>query len=384
MRGASRALECGGEQPPLFVLSSPEPRDGNDRVDRTHSVLARPKSGGCSPPHSKAASPHQDNANLEGGLSHLSGIIRAGPMKQRNDNFRGGLVMLVAVGSLSAMDACLKALSAVYPPLQVSALRALASLPLICIWIAFSGGFGALLHVRFSLHLVRGVLGVFMLSAFVYGVRNLPLSTAYTIFFVAPLLITTLAAIVLRERVEWQRWVAIVIGLSGVLFVLRPEGTGVVSRPALAVLLAAIAYAVSAISVRVLGRTDSTQSMVFWLMAFIAGGATLLAIPEWIPVRHEHWPVLAGLALAGFVGQWALTEAFRIGESSFIAPFEYTALAWGVTLDWLFWRTVPTRHTFAVAALIIACGIYLVRRERSRGSDADAHPHAIGADAAVD
>ena len=90
-----------------------------------------------------------------------------------------------------------------------------------------------------------------------------------------------------------------------------------------------------------------------------------------------------GLALSGFVGQWALTEAFRTGESSFIAPFEYTALAWGVAFDWFFWRTAPAGRTFAGASAIIACGIYLIRRARPT-DDSHIPAGAIGGDGATE
>lgn len=272
--------------------------------------------------------------------------------------------MLIAVASFSLMDAGLKALSGTYPPLQVASIRGLASLPIIMIWIAASGGFGQLVRVRFPLHLLRAVLGITMLSTFVYGVRRLPLSEAYSIFFVAPLLITAFAALILRERVEWPRWVAILIGLTGVLIVLRPTGAGVVTLAGLSVLVCATGYALSAITVRVLGRTDTTQSMVFWLMLMTGTGAGLLALPRWKAVQQEHWLVIGVIAITGSLGQWAITEAFRRGEASFVAPFEYTALAWGVALDWIFWRAIPGRATFIGAAIVIASGLYLIRRER--------------------
>lgn len=288
----------------------------------------------------------------------------AGRHTHRSENIRASVIMLTSVAAFSLMDAGIKVLAAHYAALQVAALRALASLPLIVIWIGFTGGFRQLARIRVSLHLLRGVLGIFMLAGFAYGVRHLPLSDSYSIFFVAPLLITAFAVPFLGERVEWQRWVAIGAGLLGVLVVLRPTGAGFVTLPGLAVLGCAVGYALSAIAVRILGRTDSTQSMVFWLMVMVGGGASLLALPQWKAIAPEHWPVLAGIGIAGTIGQWAITEAFRSGEASFIAPFEYTALAWGVGLDWLFWRTVPGGATFAGAALVIAAGIYLIRRER--------------------
>ena len=282
-----------------------------------------------------------------------------------NQNVKGGAIMLLGVASFSAMDAGMKVLSAGYPPMQVASLRCLASLPLIVIWIGLRGGFGQIFRVRFGLHALRAAMGIVMLASFVYGLRRLPLSEAYAIFFIAPLLITAFAAWFLGERIEWQRWVAVVVGLAGVLIVLRPTGAGVATLAGLAIVICAIGYALSAILVRITGRTDSTESMVFWVMVLMGTGATLFALPQWRAVQPQHWTAIAAIGVSGCLGQWALTEAFKLGEASFIAPFEYSALAWGLALDWIFWRTLPQAHALAGAAVIVASGIYLIRRERS-------------------
>jgi drug/metabolite transporter (DMT)-like permease len=272
--------------------------------------------------------------------------------------------MVIAVAVLALMDGCLKTLSPHYPALQIAALRGLSALPIAIVWVMASGGLGQVLRVRFRLHLLRGSLGITMLSLFTFGIRSLPLANAYTIFFIAPLLITALAAPLLHERVGARRWVAIGIGFAGVLIVLRPTGAGMLSTPGLAVLGAAVIYAISAILTRVLGRTDTTQSMVFWLVTIMSVGAGALAIPEWRPVQAPHWLIVAGIAVTGSVGQWAITEAFKNAEASLIAPLEYTALAWGAGLDWIFWHTVPVERTLVGATVIIASGIYVIRRER--------------------
>lgn len=282
----------------------------------------------------------------------------------RRENLKAAVVMMVGVASFSLMDAGLKILSPHYEPMQVAAIRGLSSLPIVMVWVALSGGFGQLLRVRFPLHIARGLLGIGMLAAFAYGLRHLPLAEAYSIFFVAPLLITAFAVPLLGERVGWRRWITIVVGLCGVLIVLRPTGSGVMTLAGLGVLFAAVGYALSAIAVRILGRTDTTESMVFWLMAIMGGGAALLAMPQWRPIEGGHWLVIAGIALTGSLGQWAITEAFRRGEPSFIAPFEYTALAWATGLDWIVWKKLPGGMTFAGAAVIVASGLYMIRRER--------------------
>jgi drug/metabolite transporter (DMT)-like permease len=279
-------------------------------------------------------------------------------------NLRGIAAMLLAVACFGVMDACLKILSPHYPPLQVVALRGWASMPLILAWVALRGGGARLLQVRFGLHLFRAVIGIGMLAAFTWALRDLPLAEAYTVFFVAPLMITALSVPLLGERVGLNRWWAIGVGFLGVLIVLRPTGAGVASLAGVAVLLAAVAYAISAITVRVLSRTDTTMSMVFWLTSMLAVFGTLVALPEWRPVLREDWLVLALLGVSGTFGQYAITVAFARGQASVVAPFEYTALAWGLAVDGLIWSTRPQLAMLLGAAVIIASGLYLIRHER--------------------
>lgn len=282
----------------------------------------------------------------------------------RTSNLSGILIMLLAVGVFALMDAGLKLLTPHYPAAQIAALRGAASIPFVLVWVALSVGFGALLKVRWPLHGLRALLGVGMMIAFVYALKRMPLTTAYTIFFVAPLMIAALSVPILGERVGPRRWAAIVVGLIGVLVVLRPTGEGALSLAGLAVLGAAIGYSVSAITVRVLARSDSTQAMVFWLMTLMALGAGAIAWPTWVPLRVEHAWIIAGIGAAGALGQVAITEAFSRGEASVIAPFEYTALAWGLGLDVALWGVLPDRITWLGAAIIVASGLYLIRRER--------------------
>jgi len=166
-------------------------------------------------------------------------------------------------------------------------------------------------------------------------------------------------------------FLAIGVGLGGVLIVLRPDAARMASLGSIAVLVAAAAYSLSAITVRALGRTDSTQSMVFWMLSSMALGAGLIALPSWVPVRSEHWLLIAGIGAAGALGQYAITEAFSRGEASVIAPFEYTALGWGVALDLALWGVLPDRITWLGAGIIVASGLYLMRREAAvpGGSD---------------
>lgn len=281
----------------------------------------------------------------------------------RRQQLNGIAAMLLAVALFSVMDTGLKLLSAHYPSLQVAALRAMSSLPLVCAYVLWRGAVRSLFRVRWSLHLLRGALGIGMLALFAYGLRHLPLAEAYSIFFVAPLVITALSVPMLGERVGKGRWWAVAVGLFGVLVVLRPTGAGMFTLSGLAILVAAVCYAVSAITVRIVVRTDSVESQLFWLMAMVALGAGAMAAPQWVAVRMDDAWILLAVAITGFLGQLAITQAFRFGEASAIAPFEYTALAWGLLIDWSLWNTLPDAWMLVGAGIIVASGVYLVRHE---------------------
>lgn len=274
------------------------------------------------------------------------------------------LLMLAAVLLFALMDAGLKLLSSQYPPLQVAALRGLSSLPLVTLWVLATVPARSLLRVHWPLHLLRGALGIAMMAGFVYGLRTMPLTTAYAITFVAPLLVTAMAGPLLKERVGVGRWIAIVIGLVGVLVILRPTGEGMLTGGGLAILIAAICYALGAVTVRMLAQRDSTQAMVFWFVVLLSLGAWLLALPAWKPLQPAHGWIIAGVGISGSLAQVALTEAFRRGEASLIAPLEYTALVWGVLLDVALWSVLPDGVTWIGAGIIVASGLYLLRREK--------------------
>jgi drug/metabolite transporter (DMT)-like permease len=286
-------------------------------------------------------------------------------LKRPGGNLYSIYAMVLAVFMFAMMDTVMKLLSQRYPAIQVAALRSLTSLPLIIVYVGVKVGYGDIFRIRWPLHLLRAVLGIAMLSFFAFGIRKLSLAEAYSIFFIAPAIITALSVWFLKEKVNVARWIAIAVGLGGVLVVLRPTGAGFLTIGGLAVLGAASMYAISAITVGILARTDRSEYMVFWLMVMMSIGAGLLAAPGWVAMGMKDAPLLAGLALSGFIGQLAITEAFAKGDASSVAPFEYTALAWAVGLDWLLWRALPDGWTMAGAAIIVGSGMYLIRHEKN-------------------
>jgi drug/metabolite transporter (DMT)-like permease len=148
-----------------------------------------------------------------------------------------------------------------------------------------------------------------------------------------------------------------------VLVVLRPGLAGFATLPGLVLVLAALCYAVAAITVRKLAQRDSPEAMVFWFLTLLSVMAGVIAAFDWRPVQPEHFWVVAAIGLTGALGQIALTHAFRLGEASQIAPLEYASLLWVVMLDLAIWQVLPDSITWLGAAIIVASGLYLIRRE---------------------
>lgn len=273
--------------------------------------------------------------------------------------------MLAAVATFSMMDVALKRLVEVYPVMQVTFLRGAASLPFLIGAAGVFGRWSDLIPKRWTLHIVRGFLSIAVLWCFIYSLRLLSLGDAYTIFMSAPLLIVALSVPMLGELVGWRRWIAVMVGLIGVVVVLKPTGANVITLGGVAALAAAFGYALGAILVRILSRTDSSAAITVIPLAVLTLVCGIASITAWVPLQWQHWPWVVGVGVFGALGQYFFTEAFRHSPAGVIAPLEYTALIWGVLFDWLLWLTVPSARMLTGAAIIVASGLYVIYRERA-------------------
>ncbi|MDX1442508.1 MAG: DMT family transporter [Gammaproteobacteria bacterium] len=282
----------------------------------------------------------------------------------RSSHLPGIAMMCGATFTFALMDACMKQLAEHYPPLQVAFLRGIAALPFVFAWVGYrERRYRVLLEVRWAWHVARGALAVLLLGSFIYSLSRMPMSEAYSLFFVAPLLITALSAPLLGEHVSAAKWIAIIVGFGGVLIALQP-GADTDVLGAIGALVGATCYALNAISTRILGRTDSTAAMAFWFTAFLAIGAGLLALPGWKPLQLGDAWWIVGVGLTGAIAQLLLTSAFRIAPAALLAPFEYTALLWGTLLDIALWQVLPSGVVLAGAGVIVASGLFLLRAEK--------------------
>ena len=149
---------------------------------------------------------------------------------------------------------------------------------------------------------------------------------------------------------------------------LRPSASGLNTLGALAALVGATAYAFSALAVRVLTRTDTTVSVVFWTIGLMTLFTGAIAAPGWVAIEPAHWKWLLALGLLAAIGQYLITEAFRAAPPSIVTPFEYTALLWGIAIDRVVWQVSPSARICCGGGLVIASGLYLIWHERARAS----------------
>lgn len=285
-------------------------------------------------------------------------------MSARSANVRGIVAMLAAVGMFSVMDLSIKRLVESYPAIQVTFLRGIASLPLLLAATGLFGTWADLVPRRWSLHLARGLLALLMLWAFVYALRLLSLGDAYSIFMSAPLLITALSVPMLGEHVGWRRWLAVCSGLIGVLIILKPSGNNWISLGGLAALAASAGYAINALTIRILSRSDTADATIICPLVILAAGSGVIALSDWVPLRFEHATWIAILGISGALAQHLMTYAFRRATPAVLAPLEYTALAWAMLFDYVMWSTTPSLRMLAGATIIVASGLYVFQRER--------------------
>lgn len=242
-------------------------------------------------------------------------------------------------------------------------------LPPLLAWMALTGSFGAWRTRRPVAHLGRGAIGLSTMVLAFAALTFLPLAEAATIGFVAPLFSVILSAAILREPVGRHRWSAVAIGLVGVLIVMQPSGSNLPPVGLGLALAAAFGVAGVTITIRQIGRTESTPTTVLWFTAFSMIGTGIL-MPFFAQVHDlRTWAILIALGLFGGIGQLFLTSALRFAPVSVVVPFDYTQLLWAVLLGWLIWNTHPPSTTWIGAAVIVASGLYTIYREHKLGRE---------------
>lgn len=283
-------------------------------------------------------------------------------MAIKNSNLRGALMALLAFAIYSTHDVVVKFLGGLYSPVQIIFFSTLLAFPLVTLMLIQDRRDGNLRPKHPWWSLARTVCTVITgLSAF-YAFSVLPLAQTYAILFAAPLLITVLAIPVLGERVGIRRSLAVVVGLCGVLVVLRP-GQSSLQLGHLAALTAAVTSSIASVIVRKIGQDERSAVLILYPMLanFVVLG---LALPfVYHPMPIEHVGMLAIIASFSFVASLLVIAAYRAAQAVVVAPMQYSQIIWAAIYGAIFFSERPDLYTGIGAAIIIASGIYIVLRE---------------------
>ncbi len=218
--------------------------------------------------------------------------------------------------------------------------------------------------------LVRGCIGFAAFSSYFYAVTQMPLADASAISFAAPLILTALSVPVLKEPVGRHRWGAVIVGFLGVLFIVNPGGSAF-QPAAVFALAAAFFYSVSGILVRLLSGSEKSAVVVVYTLAcfLVFSGAAQPFV--WVRPEPIDVGIMAIVGLSGGVAQFLMTQSYRFAPVSVTAPFDYAHLVWATFYGYVFFADFPTPGVLIGAAIVIASGLYIVRREaaiRRRGT----------------
>jgi drug/metabolite transporter (DMT)-like permease len=277
-------------------------------------------------------------------------------------NLRGALFALLAFGIFATHDVFVKTLGASYSPVQILFFSVLLSFPLATLMLMRDSSPGTLVPVHPWWMALRTVATVLTALGAFFAFSVLPLAQTYAILFAAPLLITVLAIPMLGETVRLRRWMAVIVGLGGVLVVLRPGATGL-GAGHLAALTAAVGGAFNSVIVRKIGAEERPVVMMLYPMVanFVLLGMALYFVYEPMPI--EHLGLLALIAIFAFTAGRLVIAAYQAGEAAIIAPMQYSQIIWATIYGYQFFDETIDRPTLIGSALIIASGLYIVLRE---------------------
>jgi drug/metabolite transporter (DMT)-like permease len=257
--------------------------------------------------------------------------------------------------------ACVKALEGAIPLAQLVFFRSILALPVMLPLLIAAGGLAVMRTTRPFGHLFRTVFGLGgMLSAF-YGYATLPLATVTALGFTMPLFLALLAAPLLGERPGPARIAAALAGFVGVVLMVRPWGGEAVGLvPALIVLAGALAWALAMITIRRLGAAgESGVAIVLWFALGCAFLSFFAALPVWVWPDARQWGLLLGVGVISALAQLLMTEAYRKGEPTLVAPFEYSGIIWTTLLGLLVWSEAPDGWDSLGILILVGAGLAL-------------------------
>ena len=288
---------------------------------------------------------------------------RVAAAAERTRVLRGMTLLLTAVALFAFMDAISKYLTRFYPVMMIVWMRYVFHTLLIIVALVPRRRRGFFKTRRAGLQLLRGFLLVGASLFFVASLAHMPLAEASAISFLAPILVTILGVVVLGEKVEFARWLAVVGGFVGVLVVVRP-GSGVFSWGGLLPLGTAGCFASYQVLTRHLAGVDSPYTSLFYsgLVGTLVLSSSLLF--SWVaPQSAFHLVLFVLIGALGGTSHLILTKAYDQAPASKLAPFSYTQLVWASLAGYLFFGDFPDRWSLAGIVILVGSGVYIARHQ---------------------
>ena len=287
-------------------------------------------------------------------------------MIRLDENLRGATLMALSMLAFVLNDGLMKAVFDSMSIYQAIFLRGLITVPLIALLAWHKGALIVRIAPRNRLLVtLRVAAEVGATVGFLTALKHMPLANVTAILQALPLTVTMAAALFLGEKVGWRRWLAIAIGLAGVLIIIRPgmEGFSVYSIWAL---VAVGCVTIREIATRKLSADLPSLPVALATAIAIGGlGAVMLPAVEWAPLSASALSLICGASLAIIGGYLFSVMTIRIGDIGFVAPFRYTAMVWALILGLLMFGEIPDMPTITGTVIIILTGLYSLHRERS-------------------
>jgi drug/metabolite transporter (DMT)-like permease len=287
-------------------------------------------------------------------------------MPIRNATLAGIVMMLLGILLFSLNDVMGKWLVATYTVGQVLLLRSAAALLVIAPFVVKQGIRRTLRPERPGLQMLRVALGSCEVALFYWAVSYLPLADTMTLWLAAPVWAVVLAALLLGERVDAGRWLAVVAGFVGVAVALNPSGQSL-SMPALIALVGSLSFAAMMITGRQLRGTPDVTLVAWQTLGALLMGVALLPF-GWVTPSLADAALLALLGIVAMVAHLCVTRSLKLAEASVVVPYQYTLIVWALVFGWLVFGDWPTPAMLLGAALIIAAGMALLVLERRAGN----------------
>ncbi len=280
-----------------------------------------------------------------------------------HSNLRGALMSLAAFGAYATHDVVVKLLGESFTSFQIMFFSGLMGFPLVTLMLMGDRRDGTLIPTHPWWSALRSVAAVATGAMGFFAFSQLPLATCYAIFFAMPLLITLMAIPLLGEKVGIRRGVAVIVGLLGVLIVLRPGGGDGFSIGHVAALGAAVTGALTSVIVRKIGQRERSVVLMLYpmVLTFFAMGAMMPFV--YVPMTVMDLGLTAVMAFLGMLGSLGIIAAYRTAPAVIVAPMQYSQILWAALYGWLFFGESVDFYTAVGSAVIIASGIYIVLRE---------------------